>query len=56
MLNGKKIVVVMPAYNARKTVEATYHDLPHDIVDVVLLTDDASTDATVSVASDLGKV
>lgn len=54
MLNGKKIVVVMPAYNARKTVEATYHDLPHDIVDVVLLTDDASTDATVSVASDLG--
>jgi len=54
MLNGMKVVVVMPAYNARKTVEATYHDLPHDIVDVVLLTDDASTDTTVAVARDLG--
>jgi glycosyltransferase involved in cell wall biosynthesis len=54
MLNEMKVVVVMPAYNARKTIEATYHDLPHDIVDKVLLTDDASTDATVAVARDLG--
>lgn len=54
MLNGMKVVVVMPAYNARKTIEATFHDLPHDIVDKVLLTDDASTDATVALARDLG--
>ncbi|WP_455378199.1 glycosyltransferase family 2 protein [Petrachloros mirabilis] len=54
MLNEMKVVVVMPAYNARKTIEATYHDLPHEIVDKVLLTDDASTDATVAVARDLG--
>jgi glycosyltransferase involved in cell wall biosynthesis len=54
MLNGMKVVVVMPAYNARKTLEATYRDLPHDIVDTVLLTDDASTDATVALARELG--
>lgn len=54
MLNGMKVVVVMPAYNARKTIEATYYELPHDIIDVVLLTDDASTDATVEIARDLG--
>jgi glycosyltransferase involved in cell wall biosynthesis len=49
-----KVVVVMPAYNARKTLQATYDDLPHDIVDTVLLTDDASTDATAALAKDLG--
>jgi glycosyltransferase involved in cell wall biosynthesis len=54
MLSGMKVVVVMPAYNALKTIEATFHDLPHDIVDKVLLTDDASTDATVALARDLG--
>lgn len=54
MLNGMNIAVVMPAYNARKTIELTYKDLPHDIVDTVLLTDDASTDATAAVARDLG--
>ncbi|WP_455243105.1 glycosyltransferase family 2 protein [Petrachloros mirabilis] len=54
MLNGMNVVVVMPAYNARKTVEATYQELPHNIIDKVLLTDDASTDATVAVARDLG--
>jgi len=54
MLNGMKVVVVMPAYNARKTLEVTYRDLPHDIVDTVLLTDDASTDATVALARELG--
>ncbi len=54
MLNGMKVVVVMPAYNARRTIELTYKELPHDIVDKVLLTDDASRDATVAVARDLG--
>ncbi len=54
MLNGLKVIVVMPAYNARKTLQATYDDLPHDIVDTVLLTDDASTDATASLAKELG--
>ena len=54
MLNGLKLIVVMPAYNARKTLQATYADLPHDVVDTVLLTDDASTDATVALAKELG--
>jgi glycosyltransferase involved in cell wall biosynthesis len=54
MLNGLNIAVVMPAYNARKTIEWTYNDLPHEIVDAVLLTDDASTDETVAVARELG--
>jgi glycosyltransferase involved in cell wall biosynthesis len=54
MLNGMKVVVVMPAYNARKTLEATYKELPRDIVDTVLLTDDASTDTTAALARELG--
>jgi glycosyltransferase involved in cell wall biosynthesis len=54
MLNGMKVVVVMPAYNARRTIELTYKELPHDIIDVVLLTDDASTDATAAAARELG--
>jgi glycosyltransferase involved in cell wall biosynthesis len=54
MLNGMKVVVVMPAYNASKTLKATYKELPHDIVDAVLVTDDASTDHTVTVAHELG--
>jgi len=54
MLNGMHIAVVMPAYNARKTIELTYKELPHDIIDVVLLTDDASTDTTAAVARELG--
>jgi glycosyltransferase involved in cell wall biosynthesis len=54
MLNGKKIVVIMPAYNAAKTLQQTYYDLPHDIVDEVILTDDASHDNTVDVARRLG--
>jgi glycosyltransferase involved in cell wall biosynthesis len=49
-----RVIVVMPAYNACKTLQATYDDLPHDIVDTVLLTDDASTDATAALAKDLG--
>ena len=50
MLNGKKIVVVMPAYNAEKTLEKTYNDIPKDIVDDIILTDDRSSDRTVEVA------
>ena len=54
MLNGKKIVVVLPAYNAARTLEATYREIPFDIVDEVVLVDDASHDDTVSVATKLG--
>jgi glycosyltransferase involved in cell wall biosynthesis len=53
MLNGKKIVVVMPAYNAEKTLLETYNHLPHEIVDNVILVDDRSKDATVAVAREL---
>ncbi len=53
MLKGKKIVVVMPAYNAAKTLEQTYADIPFDIVDEVILVDDASTDETIRVAEAL---
>jgi glycosyltransferase involved in cell wall biosynthesis len=54
MLNGRKIVVVMPAYNAEKTLQRTYDALPHDIVDQVILVDDASRDRTVEIATRLG--
>lgn len=54
MINGKKIVVVLPAYNAEKTLEQTYREIPHDIVDDVILVDDASTDRTLDVGRDLG--
>ena len=47
MLNGKKICVVMPAYNAEKTLQKTYDEIPKDIVDEIILTDDASKDKTV---------
>src|SRR5258705_6620731 len=53
MLKGKKIVVVMPAYNAAKTLQQTYADIPFDIVDEVILVDDASTDKTLEVAAAL---
>ena len=54
MLNGKTIVVVMPAYNAARTLRRTYADIPHDVVDAVLLVDDASRDETVAIARELG--
>ena len=54
MLNGKKIVVVLPAYNAEKTLEKTYREIPFDIVDDVILVNDASKDNTVEVATRLG--
>ena len=54
MFHGKKIVVVMPAYNAAKTLEQTYAEVPLDLVDEVIVTDDASSDETVEVARRLG--
>lgn len=54
MLAGKRIIVVMPAYNAERTLEATFGDLPHDIVDAVILTDDFSSDATAQLSHQLG--
>ncbi|WP_343672280.1 glycosyltransferase family 2 protein [Chitinophaga sp.] len=54
MLNNKKIVVVLPAYNAALTLEKTYHEIPFDIVDDVVLVDDASKDETVAVGKRLG--
>ena len=49
-----KIVVVMPAYNAQKTVEETYRDLPRDLISEVILVDDASADKTIEKAKKLG--
>jgi glycosyltransferase involved in cell wall biosynthesis len=54
MLNGKKIVVVMPAYNAARTLQRTYEEIPHAIVDDIILVDDQSHDATVEVSKSLG--
>jgi len=54
MLNGKKIIVVFPAYNAEKTIELTYSEIPFDIVDDVILVDDCSRDQTSEVAARLG--
>src|SRR5213082_1899211 len=55
MLNGKRIAVVMPAYNAEKTLQATVDELP-EIVDIRILVDDNSADRTVEVARELGLV
>ncbi len=54
MIYKKKIVVIMPAYNAAKTLEKTYSEIPFDIVDDVILTDDLSSDKTVEIAKEIG--
>ncbi len=54
MSSRRKVAVVMPAYNAEKTLARTYHDVPRDVVDDVILVDDASRDRTVEVARELG--
>ena len=54
MINGKKIIVVLPAYNAAKTLEITYREIPMDVVDEVVLVDDHSRDDTAEVAKGLG--
>jgi len=54
MLQNKKIIVVLPAYNAAKTLEQTYKEIPLDIVDHVLMVDDHSIDNTVCLARKMG--
>lgn len=54
MISGNKLVVVMPAYNAEKTLRQTYSELPLEYVDEVVLVDDASRDNTAQVAKELG--
>jgi len=53
MINNKKVVVVMPAYNAEKTLLKTYSEIPKDVVDEIILTDDASKDRTVELSKQL---
>lgn len=50
----KKVIVIMPAYNAAKTLEKTYRDIPKDVVDKIILVDDVSKDKTVEIAKRLG--
>jgi glycosyltransferase involved in cell wall biosynthesis len=54
MVQNKKIIVVMPAYNAEKTLETTFREIPFDVVDEVIVVDDASKDNTVEVAKKIG--
>ena len=54
MLKNKKIAIVLPAYNAEKTLKQTYSEIPFDIVDETILVDDASNDNTSKVAKELG--
>ena len=51
---GNRVIVVMPAYNAARTLERTYHDIPHEMVSKIILVDDVSKDDTVAVARQLG--
>jgi glycosyltransferase involved in cell wall biosynthesis len=54
MIAGKKVVIVLPAYNAAKTLKQTYDEIPRDVVDDILLVDDASHDDTLAIAASLG--
>ncbi len=54
MILNKKLIVIMPAYNAEKTLRQTYSELPHDYVDEVILVDDSSQDSTSEIARELG--
>ncbi|MCP8899374.1 glycosyltransferase family 2 protein [Gilvimarinus xylanilyticus] len=54
MIKQHKVAIVMPAYNASKTLEQTYREIPLDVVDIVILVDDASQDDTQAVARKLG--
>lgn len=56
MIHKKKVIVVMPAYKAEKTLKQTFDEIPHDIVDEVLVVDDASPDGTVELCNSLGIV
>ena len=54
MLAGKRVMVVLPAYNAARTLKQTYDEIPRDVVDDIILTDDASRDETTAIAQELG--
>jgi glycosyltransferase involved in cell wall biosynthesis len=54
MINGKKVVAVLPAYNAELTLKKTYDEIPLDVVDEIILVDDASRDSTAEVARKIG--
>jgi glycosyltransferase involved in cell wall biosynthesis len=54
MIHGQKVIVVMPAYNAARTLRQTFGEIPKDVVDDVILVDDASSDSTAAVARELG--
>lgn len=54
MIQNKKIVIVLPAYNAEKTIEKTFNEIPFEIVDDVILVDDFSTDKTLEVSKKIG--
>lgn len=54
MIQGKKLVIVLPAYNAELTLRRTYEEIPFEIVDEVVLVDDASKDRTIEVAREIG--
>jgi glycosyltransferase involved in cell wall biosynthesis len=54
MIHDNKLVIVMPAYNAEKTLRQTYHELPHEYIDEIILVDDASQDRTADISSELG--
>ena len=54
MLNGRRVIVVMPAFNAERTLERTYRETPFELVDEVLLVDDGSADNTLAVSQSLG--
>jgi glycosyltransferase involved in cell wall biosynthesis len=54
LLAGQRVIVILPAYNAAKTLERTYAEIPLDIVDEVILTDDASRDDTAALSQSLG--
>lgn len=54
MIKEKKVIVVLPAYNAEKTLKKTYSEIPFDIVDQVILVDDGSADNTIKIANELG--
>ncbi|MEA2042371.1 MAG: glycosyltransferase, partial [Bacteroidota bacterium] len=53
MIENRKVAVVLPAYNAEKTLEKTYNEIPFDVVDEIILTDDLSIDNTVERAKEI---